>query len=178
MWNYQEIIYDLKPSLIIEGGTADGGSTLYFSFILKSIKPMSKVISIDIDHSNVAECVKTNDHIELLTGKITDESTCSRIIKLRSIFKGPLFIILDDDHLKCNVLSEMKILRNILTTGDYLVVEDSNINGHPVLPIWGDGPMEAIEEYFKIYPQDYKRDIPREEKFGFTFAPKGFLIWN
>ena len=178
MWNYQEIIFDLQPSLIIEGGTAHGGSALYFSFILKSIKPMSKILSVDIDHSLVSESLRSNSHIEFITGKVTDEKTISRIKELRTFFKGPLFIILDDDHTKINVLREMKAIRDILTTGDYLIVEDSNINGHPVLPLWGEGPMEAIDEYFKIYPNDYKRDIIREEKFGFTFAPKGFLIRN
>ena len=178
LWNYQEIIYNLKPSLIVEGGTANGGSALYFSLILKTLTPMSKVLSVDIDHSIVAESVKTNGHIEFLTGKVTDEYTLSRIKELRTILNGPLFIILDDDHSKSNVLAEMKALRNILTSGDYLVVEDSNINGHPVLPTWGEGPMEAIDEYFQIYPNDYTRDIIREEKFGFTFAPKGFLIRN
>jgi cephalosporin hydroxylase len=178
MWNYQEIIYNLQPSLIVEGGTAYGGSALYFSFILKSINPKSKIVSVDIDHSLVPESARTNGHIEFLTGKVTDENTILRIKELRTIFKGPLFIILDDDHTKNNVLTEMKAIRNILTTGDYLIVEDSNINGHPVLPSWGEGPMEAINEYFQIYPNDYKRDIIREEKFGFTFAPKGFLIRN
>jgi cephalosporin hydroxylase len=178
MWNYQEIIYNLRPSLIVEGGTAYGGSALYFSFILKSISPISKILSVDIDHSRVTEPIRTDSHIELLTGKITDEDTISRIKELRTIFKGPLFIILDDDHSKNNVLAEMKAIREILVTGDYLVVEDSNINGHPVLPSWGEGPMEAIDEYFQIYPHDYNRDIIREEKFGFTFAPKGFLIRN
>jgi cephalosporin hydroxylase len=178
MWNYQEIIYNLQPSLIVEGGTANGGSALYFSFILKSIKPMSKILSVDIDHSLVPESLRSNSHIEFLTGKVTEENTISRIKELRTIFKGPLFIILDDDHTKNNVLTEMKTIRDILTTGDYLIVEDSNINGHPVLPSWGEGPMEAIEEYFQIYPDDYKHDTLREEKFGFTFAPKGFLIRN
>ena len=58
MWNYQEILYSLRPSLVVEGGTANGGSTLYFSFILRSINTDSKVISIDINHDNVAEQVK------------------------------------------------------------------------------------------------------------------------
>jgi len=178
MWNYQEIIFELKPSLIVEVGTACGGSALYFSLILKSIKPVSKVLSIDIDLGMVPDVLKTDGHIELLKGTLADEDTISRIKELRKIFKGPLFVILDDDHTKNNVMAEMKILRDILTKGDYLVVEDSNINGHPVLPAWGDGPMEAIEEYLLTYPGDYNRDLAREEKFGFTFAPKGFLIRN
>jgi cephalosporin hydroxylase len=178
MWNYQEILYSLRPSLIVEGGTANGGSTLYFSFILRSVNPDSKVISIDINHSNVAEAVKNEKHIELLNCKFTDKNVISRIKELRMVFQGPIFVILDDDHTKKNVLAEMEILRDILVKGDYLVVEDGIVNGHPVLPGWGEGPLEAIEDYFKRYPHDYTIDTQREYKFGFTFAPKGFLIRN
>ena len=66
--------------------------------------------------------------------------------------------------------------RNDIKKGDYLIVEDSNINGHPVLSEFGEGPMEAILEYLQKYPQDYQWDAERENKFGFTFAPRGFFI--
>jgi len=178
MWNYQEILYSLRPSLVVEGGTANGGSTLYFSFILRSINTDSKVISIDINHDNVAEQVKNEKHIELLNCKFTDDKVISRIKKLRMVFQGPIFVILDDDHTKKNVLEEMEILRDILVKGDYLIVEDGIVNGNPVLPGWGEGPLEAIEDYFIRYPYDYTIDTAREHKFGFTFAPKGFLIRN
>jgi cephalosporin hydroxylase len=68
------------------------------------------------------------------------------------------------------------LMREILGPGDYLVVEDGNINGHPVLPGWGEGPWEALDEYFRRYPDDYLRDEARERRFGFTFAPRGYLI--
>jgi cephalosporin hydroxylase len=51
-----------------------------------------------------------------------------------------------------------------------------NINGHPVLPGWGPGPFEAMESYCVNHPEDYERDLAREEKFGFSFATRGFLI--
>ncbi len=178
LWNYQEIICDLKPSLIVECGTAYGGSTLYFSTILKLVNPNSKVFSIDIDHTGVADIVRTDPHIELFTAKVTDKKTFERIKDLKAIFKGPIFVILDDDHSKCNVLAEMEMFRGILVAGDYLVVEDGNINGHPVAPGFGEGPMEAIMEYFRLHPYDYTYDIAREKKFGVSFAPKGFLIRN
>ena len=57
-------------------------------------------------------------HIELLKGKLSDEKTISRIKELRLIFKGPMFIILDSDHTKKNVLAEMEALRAILVEGD------------------------------------------------------------
>jgi cephalosporin hydroxylase len=69
----------------------------------------------------------------------------------------------------------MMNLRDVLIAGDYLVVEDSNVNGHPVKRSFGPGPYEAIQEYFRMFPQDYEHDFEREQKFGFSFAPNGFL---
>jgi cephalosporin hydroxylase len=72
----------------------------------------------------------------------------------------------------------MLSLRELVEPGDYMVVEDGNINGHPVLPRWGEGPTEALQAYFDRYPEDYTVDAAREAKFGFTFAPSGFLLRN
>jgi cephalosporin hydroxylase len=95
---------------------------------------------------------------------------------LRTERPGPVFAILDSDHRMDHVLGEMLLLRPLLLPGDYLIVEDSNINGHPVLPDWGPGPFEAAAEYFARFPSDYERDTAREHKFSFTFATNGFLI--
>jgi cephalosporin hydroxylase len=81
---------------------------------------------------------------------------------------------LDSDHSADHVLAEMRLLRPLLVAGDYLIVEDSNVNGHPVLP--GFGPFEAIEAYEREFPNDYVHDRKREEKFGWTMATNGFLI--
>jgi len=69
-------------------------------------------------------------------------------------------------------------IRNVLQANDYVVVEDSNVNGHPVARNWGPGPFEAMDEYFLRYPDDYIRDTEREQKFAFTFATNGFLIFS
>jgi cephalosporin hydroxylase len=83
---------------------------------------------------------------------------------------------LDSDHSKAHVLAEIKTLRPLLVAGDYLIVEDSSVNGHPVYPSHGPGPFEAIAEYFQQYPEDYRHDAVREGKFGFSFATRGFLV--
>lgn len=179
MWNYQEIISDLKPSLVVEFGTKFGGSALFFSTALKAVNPLSKVVSVDVTHKQVPKVVKKNQHIELLTCSSLDRGVIRRIQELKKQFKGKIFAILDSDHHKGHVLAEMESLRKVMKKGDYLVVEDSNI-GHPVLPdlvdLLGEGPMEAINEYFQRHPDDYVHDHKRGNKFGFTFSPKGFLI--
>src|SRR6202008_3988100 len=88
-----------------------------------------------------------------------------QIRSLKSEFPGRIFAILDSDHSMNHVLAEMKLLRPLLSAGDYLIVEDSNVNGLPILPGWGPGPYEAIEAYEHEFPNDYKHDVARESKF-------------
>lgn len=176
MWNYQEILCSLSPSLVIEFGTCRGGAALFFASVMRQIGKPFKVFSVDIDHSQTSALTKSDPDIELLTMSSTDERVQSRLLELRRQLAGPAFAILDSDHSKKHVLSEMISLRNVLTAGDYLVVEDSQFNGHPVVRSHGPGPYEAMEEYFLEFPHDYKRDVQREKKFGFTFATNGFLI--
>ena len=176
MWGYQEIISRLKPDLIIEFGTFSGASALYFSIIKQSVNPNGIVLTVDTDHSNVPPMLMQSQAIKFMTCSSTSPEVADRITKLQQEFPGPIFSILDSDHSKEHVLNEMLSLRNILKPGDYMVIEDSNINGHPVYPEFGDGPMEAILAYQEMYPDDYESDKESEDKFGFTFAPCGFLV--
>jgi cephalosporin hydroxylase len=178
MWNYQEILAELKPSLIVEFGTRFGGSALFFSVMGRAVNPDLKVLSVDISHEDVYPQVLLDSAIQLATGSSSDPVIAARIAKMRALFPGKVFFILDSDHTKAHVLAELELLRIVIQSGDYVVVEDGNINGHPVLPGWGEGPYEAVEEYFVRYPDDYTIETEREGKFGFTFAPKGFLRKN
>ncbi|NMG16175.1 cephalosporin hydroxylase family protein [Aromatoleum bremense] len=175
LWNYQEILFELKPSLIVEFGTRHGGSALYFSMIGQGINPLLRVLTVDIEDHLLDPQVSRVPAIEFMKCSSTDSAVAARIAELRNSLPGPMFAILDSDHRQPHVLQEMLSLRNVMRSGDYLVVEDSNINGHPVLPGWGPGPFEAIVEYVRQFPDDYVRDEAREHKFGFTFAPAGFL---
>lgn len=176
MWNYQEILFELKPSLIVEFGTRFGGSALYFSVIGRSINPDIRVLSVDITHAEVDPKVPETPAVQLLTMSSADARVGEEIARLREQAPGKVFFILDSDHSKQHVLAELELLRGVIRAGDYVVVEDGNINGNPVLPGWGEGPSEALQTYAQRYPDDYLIDRDREAKFGFTFAPGGFLI--
>jgi cephalosporin hydroxylase len=176
MWNYQEILSCLNPSVVIEFGTRHGGSALFFSAVMRQIGNRFKVLSVDIDSSNISEQTRRDRDIELLGLSSVDSRVGERIASLRREYPGPAFAILDSDHTEAHVLAEMKSLRPLLVRGDYVVVEDANTNGHPVYPNHGPGPFEAVEKYFGEYPQDYEHDSVREVKFGFSFATRGFLI--
>ena len=178
MWNYQEILFDLKPSLVIEFGTNCGGSALFFANILRQLDKPFKVLSVDVNHRPLESKARGDSDILFVESSSTVPAVSEEIRRLKSEFPGKIFAILDSDHSMDHVLAEMKLLRPLLSAGDYLIVEDSTVNGHPVLPGWGPGPYEAIEAYEHEFPSDYTHDAARENKFGFTFAPHGFLIRN
>lgn len=176
MWNYQEILFSLQPSLVVEFGTCKGGSALFFASVLRQIGKPFLVLSVDINLEPISEKTKRDSNIKLLTMSSTDARVAKEIATLRQTYQGPAFFILDSDHSKAHVLEEMESLRGVTMAGDYVIVEDSNVNGHPVLRSHGPGPYEAMVEYFRRHPDDYSHDHARETKFGFTFATNGYLI--
>jgi len=178
MWNYQEILSELRPSLVVEFGTLFGGSALFFSIIGRSVNPDLRVLSVDISHENLVPEARADEAIHFLNISSTDPIVVENIVEMRAQAPGKTFFILDSDHRKAHVLAELELLREVVEPGDYVVVEDGNVNGNPVCPGWGEGPKEAVDTYFERYPDDYKFDKERETKFGFTFAPSGFLIRN
>ncbi|MGV0041993.1 CmcI family methyltransferase [Mycobacterium colombiense] len=178
MWNYQEILFELKPSLFIEFGSEHGGSALFFASVMRQIGRPFAMLSVDISHELLDPAARQDPDVEFMLSSSTDPAVAERIRQLRTENPGPVFAILDSDHTEAHVLGEMKLLRPLLAPGDYVIVEDSNINGHPVLPGWGPGPFEAIQAYEREFPDDYHHDRDREHKFGWTQAPEGFLIRN
>lgn len=166
LWVYQEIVFEKKPDIIIETGTAFGGSALYLANIMDIIGH-GELISIDTEKNDVPN----HDRITYLNGSSVDNSILEIINK--SIIKKKVMVILDSDHSKKHVLEELKIYSNIVSTGQFLIVEDTNIGGHPVHKKSGPGPWEAVRDFLE---QDSRFQIDRsKEKYLFSFNPKGFL---
>jgi cephalosporin hydroxylase len=84
-------------------------------------------------------------------------------------------VILDSDHSKDHVAKELELYHGFVTNGSYLVVEDSNLNGHPVYSGFGQGPgpMEALQEFLPKHPE-FEIDKSKE-KFLMSFNPNGYL---
>ena len=91
-----------------------------------------------------------------------------RLAELRREFPGPLFAMLDADHGKDNVTLELQMVAPQLVEGDHMVVEDSNLDGHPVELGWGPSPYDAVTEYLAYNRNAFTRDVHRETKFGWT----------
>lgn len=81
--------------------------------------------------------------------------------------------ILDSNHSRDNVLGELHSYADLVSPGQYLAVEDTNLNGHPVRADFGPGPREAVEAFLE---EDPPFDVDRRwEKFFLTFLPGGLL---
>lgn len=168
-WIYQEIIYKIKPDLIIECGTSYGGSALFIASLFDLIDN-GKVITIDISEEKKNK--PQHKRIQYLIGSSISNKIIKQV-KSQISANDKVMVILDSDHKKGHVLNELKIYSKFVSKGSYLIVEDSNINGHPVLPNFGLGPMEAIEDFLK----ENKNFIidKTKEKFFLTFNPNGYL---
>ena len=174
LWNYQEIIFEHRIEHVIETGTRHGGSALFFAETLAARGARGPVVSIDVDGLSNQAGVRPGIHF--LLGHSGAMVTVDRAFALLPAERGPVFLILDSDHSHDHVLRELRKWVPRLNAGDYLVVEDTIVNGHPVRPDHGPGPMEAIRDYLAEAPGLLRHDAERERKFGASFAPRGHYV--
>lgn len=168
IWIYQEIISEIKPDVVIECGTKYGGSALFLASMCDLLHH-GEVITIDIeDKKNKPQ----HPRIHYLLGSSTSPAIMEQVKKLIRN-KEKVLVILDSDHSKEHVLNELKLYSPLVTSGSYLIAEDTNINGHPVYSDFGPGPMEAVQEFLK----DNKNFVidKSKEKFYLSFNPNGYL---
>lgn len=168
LWIYQEIIFELRPDLIIETGTCYGGSTLFLAHMCEMIGN-GKVISVDL---KALATRPWHDRIGYIAGSSIDQAVIKFISK-KATSARTILVILDSDHNRDYVLKEMECYAPLVTKGSYLIVEDSDVNGHPICPDHGPGPAEAITDFLKTHPE-FEVDLSRE-KFMMTQNPGGYL---
>ncbi len=167
LWIYQEIIAEIKPDLIIETGTHMGGSALYIAHLLDIIGK-GQIITIDIlDYPTRPN----HPRIKYVNGSSADPKLISLLLDARPA--ETRLVILDSDHSKAHVSAELSLFAPYVSVGSYMIVEDTNINGHPTYKSFGDGPFEALEEFLSRN-KDFIVDQSRE-KFLMTFNPQGYL---
>lgn len=168
LWIYQETVFDLRPDVILETGTRHGGSALFLAHMCDLVNN-GRVITIDIEDKKGRP---QHERIQYLLGSSVDEEVVARATE--SIGENDkVMVLLDSDHKKDHVLQELRIYSRFVTKDSYLIVEDTNINGHPVAPDFGPGPMEALDEFLK--ETDAFVIDESKEKFFLTFNPRGHL---
>lgn len=168
LWIYQELIAELRPDLIVETGTFEGGSAFYLASCMDLVQH-GRLITVDVeDQPNRPE----HPRITYLAGSSVDPDVLE-VVRREASEASSVLVILDSDHSRDHVLAELQLYSPLVTPGSYLIVEDTNLNGHPVVPDWGPGPFEAVEAFLAERPP-FRRDLSRE-KFYVTFNPGGFL---
>jgi cephalosporin hydroxylase len=168
MWIYQELIWKIKPDYIIETGTFRGGSALYLAHLF-DLQGQGEVITIDVmERPNRPE----HDRIHYLIGSSSDAEIFSQVQSMIGENKK-VMVVLDSDHSRDHVFKEMQLWHGMVSQDSYMIVEDSNVNGYPVRPDFGPGPMEAISDFLQTNNM-FKIDIS-QEKFLMTQNPRGYL---
>jgi cephalosporin hydroxylase len=172
-WSMQELIAEVRPDYIIETGTANGGTTLFYATVLSLVNPDGKVITVDVDPhvKNASTFPLWNQRVKVIVGSSVDPKVTDQIAQ--EVSGKKVLVTLDSLHTRDHVLREIEIYSKFVSPGSYLVVQDTNINGHPVNPGWGPGPLEAVEDFMKTN-DNFVADRSRE-KFMLSFYPKGWL---
>lgn len=166
-WIYQEILFELRPDLIVECGCAEGGGALFLATICDALDH-GRVISIDVDERPVPKHPRIQHVWHSSTSNAAVEQVRAAAVEARTVL-----VLLDSDHSREHVLDEMRLYSPFVSPGSYMIVEDTNVNGHPVFPEHGPGPFEAVQTFLSEEP-GFAIDRDRE-KFLFTFNPSGYL---
>jgi cephalosporin hydroxylase len=170
-----ELIEKVRPSLIIETGTHCGASSVYYADMCKLLGVDSHIVTVDINPKwninpsafNITSIVGYSTEIAIYN-KVYDIYT-----RRMQEASGPVMVFLDSNHSLENVLAEMELYGKLVTRGSFLIVEDTNVNGHPSFPAHGPGPWEAVEIFLSRHSNFI---VDREcERFLLTFNPNGWI---
>jgi cephalosporin hydroxylase len=179
----QEIIWEIKPDLIIETGIAHGGSLIFSASILEMIGSDGHVLGIDIDireHNRIEiEKHPMSKRITMIEGSSIDPIIGEKV-KDFAINKKKILVILDSNHTHDHVFAELNLYSCLVTKDSYLivmdtVVEDMSEDFFQDRP-WGkgDNPKTAVRQFLKTTDR-FVVDELIEKKLLITVAPEGYL---
>lgn len=186
MMRIQEVIYRVKPDVLIETGVAHGGSLIFYASLFKAMGK-GRVIGVDIEirpHNRKAiEAHEMFDHITLVEGSSVDSSVIREVSKIKTDELG--MVILDSNHTRAHVLAELRAYAQFVAIDSYIVACDGIMQemvGAPrTHPEWvTDNPQSAVKDFLA------ERDdfVLEEPAFPFnegqiservTYWPKAFL---
>jgi cephalosporin hydroxylase len=194
----QELIWQIKPDLVIETGIARGGSLILSASMLAlldmtdaiaagaSINPKEskrKVLGIDIDiraHNRAAiEAHAMASRIQMIQGSSVAPEVVAQVKQVAQSYKR-ILVYLDSNHTHEHVLAELEAYAPLTSVGSYCVVFDTIIEDMPKDMFqdrpWGlgDNPKTAVWEYLKRHPE-FEIDKTIQHKLLITVAPDGYL---
>ncbi|MFN8708601.1 MAG: cephalosporin hydroxylase family protein [Planctomyces sp.] len=179
----QEVIWEVKPQLIIETGIAHGGSLILSSSLLQLIGGDGRVLGIDIEirpHNLAAIKEHRMAHrIDMIEGSSIDSNIAAEVQRAAA-GKSPVMVILDSNHTHEHVLKELQLYSPLVTKGSYLlvfdtVVEQMSPDAFPDRP-WkvGNNPYTAVQEFLSTNDR-FELNAEIENKLLLTVGPGGWL---
>ena len=179
----QELIWAIKPDLIIETGIAHGGSLILSASILELIGGPGKVVGVDIDirkhNRKEIEDHRMFKRIILIEGSSTEDLVIKKVARIAKNKKRVL-VFLDSNHTHDHVLKELELYHSFVTKGSYLVIFDTIVEDMPRGKVknrpWdkGNNPKTAVLEFLKKN-KSFIVDQEIENKLLITSAPNGWL---
>ena len=169
LWTIQETIALVRPGLLIECGTNQGGSSLFFANLF-DLMGEGEVVTVDIKRLHDL----SHPRVTYLIGSSTSEEVLEVVRRRAAACRGPVMVILDSDHRRDHVRRELEYYAPLVTPGSYCLVQDGVID---TLSVCGDGrpgPLPAIEDFLRS-SDDFELDAERCERFLITHHPKGWL---
>jgi cephalosporin hydroxylase len=177
----QEILWELKPDLIIETGIAHGGSLIYYASIMELIGK-GEIVGVDIDirehNRREIESHPMFKRIKMIQGSAIDRQVVDQVAAIAK-GKGTVLVSLDSNHTHEHVLEELKLYSPFVTKGSYCVVFDTIVEDMPKgfydRP-WdkGNNPKTAVFEFLKTNKQ-FEIDKQIDNKLLISVAPDGYL---
>jgi cephalosporin hydroxylase len=179
----QEIIWSVKPDLIIETGVARGGSILFNASMLELIGGDGLVVGIDIDirehNRKEIEAHPMFKRVKMIEGSSVSQDVVTQV---RTLAKGKkkILVILDSNHTHEHALAEMELYHDLVSIGSYLLVFDTIIEDMPPTfsdgKPWnvGDNPKTAVHEFLKTH-SNFIIEKEVQNKLLITVAPDGYL---
>lgn len=179
----QEIIWQVKPGLIVETGIAHGGSLIFYASVLELMGGNGQVLGVDIDireHNRVAiEQHPMFKRITMIEGSSLDEEVGKQVYEFAK-GKEKVMVVLDSNHTHDHVLRELELYSPLVKKGSFLVVFDTVIEDMPkdFFPDrpWGKGnnPKTAVQIFLETNHR-FVVDKEIENKLLITVAPGGYL---
>jgi cephalosporin hydroxylase len=152
MMRIQELIYSIKPSVILETGVAHGGSLIFYATLVRAIGK-GRVIGIDIDiRDHNREAIKNHelaDLISLIDGSSIDNQVLAAARKLIKS-NDTVLVLLDSNHSSAHVLQELWMYSEIVTPGSFIVACDGimqDLEGAPRAKDDWNCPQQAVREF-------------------------------
>ena len=179
----QQIIWQVRPDLIVETGVARGGSLVFYASMLELIGEDGHALGIDIDvraHNRKAlESHPMSKRIKIIDGSSIDPATVAKVREFARDRKRVL-VALDSNHTHEHVLAELRSYAPLVTKGSYLVTFDTVVERLPdelsADRPWGKGnnPKTAVDQFLAENDR-FVVDEAIEQRLAITMAPSGYL---